>query len=91
MMGEGPRPDAYHRREIPEHVWTTCNGCPAFRVFDFHYFYCRRLGDQSKPDAWNAGWKRLGGMTWNEERQVPCALPEVASPSPTNPLNPEIG
>jgi hypothetical protein len=37
----------------------TCAGCPMLRVHDWHYFYCRHLGDQSKPDEWNAGWYRL--------------------------------
>lgn len=76
-MTLGPRPDEYHRRELPEHNWVTCRGCPALRVHDFHYFYCRHLGDQSKPDAWNAGWKRLGDTAYPEE--TPCRLPEASA------------
>lgn len=78
---DGPRPDAYHNRELPDHGWVTCHGCPALRVHDFHYFYCRRLGDQSKPDEWNAGWHRLwSGPTWNEASPAPCALATTAQP-----------
>lgn len=69
----GPRPDAYHNREIPEHQWTTCDGCPALRVFDFHYFYCRHLVDQSHPDTWNKGWMRIK-VTHNEASPAPCGL-----------------
>jgi hypothetical protein len=68
----GPLPDAYHLHELPGHNWLTCRGCPAFRVFDWHYFYCRHLGDQSQPDAWNAGWKRIGSATYKDA--APCGL-----------------
>ena len=78
-MIEGPRTDTYHNRELPERVWTTCAGCPAFRVFDFHYFYCRRLGDQTKPDKWNAGWQRVRA-TYNDVYPAPCGLQTVIDP-----------
>lgn len=75
LSGEdGPRVDEYHNRELPDHAWASCHGCPSLRVFDFHYFYCRRLGDQAKPDEWNVGWARLSETVWNEEEPAPCGL-----------------
>ena len=74
-LSEGPTPDEYHRRELPGKGWVTCRGCSALRVSDFHYFYCRRLGDQTKPDAWNAGWHRIDKIVWPEAADVPCGLP----------------
>jgi hypothetical protein len=75
---EGPRVDEYHRRELPGKFWSTCHGCPALRVFDFHYFYCRYLGNHDHPDAWNAGWYRLwGGVVWSEKAPPECYLPTV--------------
>jgi hypothetical protein len=71
---DGPRIDSYHNHEIPEHQWTTCRGCPSLRVFDFHYFFCRRLGDQTRPDEWDAGWSRLHDIAWNEDRPAACGL-----------------
>ena len=72
-MGDGPRCDVPQTRKLPNHQWTTCQGCPSFRVFDWHYFYCRHLGDQTKPDAWNAGWKRVR-HTHNEEEPAECGF-----------------
>lgn len=76
-MGEtvGPRPHAKQRFELPEYDWVTCYGCPMLRVFDWHYFYCRELGDKSFPDEWNRGWHRLYRTTWEE--RAPCGLVEV--------------
>lgn len=40
----------------------SCVGCPMLRVHDFHYFYCRALGDQSKQDysdIYNGHAKRI--------------------------------
>jgi hypothetical protein len=40
----------------------SCVGCPFLRVHDFHYFYCRALGDQTKPDfseVYNGHAKRI--------------------------------
>jgi hypothetical protein len=76
----GPRPHHRERKELPEHQWTTCNGCPAFRVFDWHYFYCRHLGDQTKPDEWNAGWKRVPASHENAAASS-CGLPEQEEPA----------
>lgn len=70
----GPRVDTYHNRELPDREWSSCKGCPSLRVFDFHYFYCRLLGDQSKPDAWNAGWMRLSDITFHADCPAPCGL-----------------
>lgn len=82
MSGEiGPRPCGYHRHELPGRDWVTCKGCPAFRVFDWHYFYCRHLGDQSQPDAWNAGWRRLSETTFERAELAPCGLPEQKEPT----------
>lgn len=72
----GPRPDEYHRRELPGDAWVKCQGCPAFRVHDWHYFYCRHLGDQTKPDAWSEGWKRLATPIYKRADLAPCGLPE---------------
>lgn len=69
----GPSPCQHHLRELPGYNWLTCSGCSALRVFDWHYFYCRHLGDQSKPDEWNAGWKRIGNVTHKDA--APCGLP----------------
>ncbi len=72
----GPRPDERHRRELPGSDWVTCRGCPSLRVVDWHYFYCRHLGDQSQPDEWSAGWSRLwGGRVYKET--APCGLPTL--------------
>jgi hypothetical protein len=36
--------------EVPV-PYLSCRGCKWLRVQDFHYFYCRDLGDQTKPDV----------------------------------------
>jgi hypothetical protein len=44
--------------------YLSCRGCPWVRVHDFHYMYCRDLGDKSKPDftsVYDGGMLRL----WN--------------------------
>lgn len=49
----------------------SCRGCPAQRVHDWHYNYCRRQGDQTKPDAaYTCGWHRVW---WEPD----CGLPVV--------------
>lgn len=70
----GPRVDDYHRKELGGE-YVTCRGCPSLRVFDWHYHYCRFLGDQTKPDEWNAGWRRLPDTTFESVGEVPCKLP----------------
>lgn len=72
----GPRVNPYLNKELPEHQWTMCRGCPSFRVFDWHYHYCRHLGDQAKPDQWNEGWLRID-PEHNEVEPPPCGLPVV--------------
>lgn len=75
---EGPVPTDYNG-ELPDPV-LICHGCRHLYAHDFHYWYCRALGDQSKPndgDWWRSGWaKRL----WNG------AYPDDACPFP--PRNP---
>lgn len=42
--------------------YLSCRGCTWLRVHDGHYFYCRDLGDKTKPDftgPYNGGMKRL--------------------------------
>lgn len=84
-MTDGPRTCHQHRRDLPhDQSWTTCRGCPALRVHDWHYFFCRRLGDQGKPDEWpGEGWRRLNMTVWKHERPVPCGLPEVPTQETT--------
>jgi hypothetical protein len=40
--------------------YLSCANCDFRRVHDWHYFYCRDLGDQSKPDLnpYNGGLRR---------------------------------
>lgn len=62
---EGPVPTDYNG-ELPKPV-LICHDCRHLRVHDFHYWYCRVLGDQTKPDKgddpwdwwYNGGAKRL--------------------------------
>jgi hypothetical protein len=47
-----------------DQLYLTCHGCKWLRVHDFHYFYCRDLGDKSQPDyssVYTGGMKRLSG------------------------------
>jgi hypothetical protein len=55
---EGPRRYDAEWTHGPEAM---CYGCPNLRVHDFHYWYCRALGDQSKPDfdPYNGGQQRI--------------------------------
>lgn len=78
----GPRPDEYHLRELPGNDWVTCRGCPKFRVHDWHYYYCRHLGDQSQPDRWWEGWARVQGTAYKDPSLVPCHLPVHKEPTP---------
>lgn len=81
MSDAGPRIDEYHRKELGGD-WVSCKDCPMLRVFDFHYFYCRHLGDQTKPDKWNDGWFRLwSGITHKALDEAPCKLPIQTPPS----------
>ena len=51
------------RGELPE-KYLSCVGCKWLRVHDFHYFYCRDLGDKTQPDytsVYTGGMRRL----WN--------------------------
>jgi hypothetical protein len=44
--------------------YLSCHGCKWLRVHDFHYFYCRDLGDKSQPDyksVYTGGMVRLWG------------------------------
>lgn len=72
-MAFGPLPDEYHRHELPGSDWVTCNGCPQFRVHDFHYFYCRQLDDKNRPDvAYSGGWVRIANPVFQSVEDAPC-------------------
>ena len=62
--------------------YLTCHGCMWLRVHDFHYFYCRDLGDKAQPDwtsVYSGGMKRLHGYPRPDKE---CRF----SPPPTSPL-----
>ena len=45
-----------------DYEYSSCYGCKWLRVHDFHYFYCRDLGDKSKPDytsVYSGGMERI--------------------------------
>lgn len=65
MAEASPQID-YNNNEELGGDWVTCNGCPSFRVNDWHYFYCRFLGDQTMPDkCYTKGWFRLMDISFN--------------------------
>lgn len=41
--------------------YLTCRGCKWFRVHDWHYYFCRDLGDKTKEDRpySGGGWRQL--------------------------------
>jgi hypothetical protein len=58
-----------------------CVGCPFLRVHDFHYFYCRALGDQAKPDYSETGNGHARRLSGYPSRPKDCPLGEAASPA----------
>lgn len=59
--------------------YLSCRGCKYRRIHDYHYFYCRDLGDQSKADMdpYNGGLARLWGYPHpNKECRF---LPQLAA------------
>lgn len=57
---EGPDwTDEHGELPVP---YLSCAGCKWLRVHDFHYFYCRDLGDKQQPDytsVYSGGMKRV--------------------------------
>lgn len=59
-MREGPT-WTDERGEL-SYEYLSCRTCNWLRINDGHYFYCRDLGDKSKPDftsVYSGGMKRL--------------------------------
>ena len=64
-------------------AYMSCRGCSSVRVHDYHYFYCRSLGEQEKPDrAYTGGWYRLYGYA---QTPINCPYRGAVMTSKTNP------
>jgi hypothetical protein len=67
-----------------DYQYPSCRGCKWLRVHDWHYFYCRDLGDKSKPDytsVYSGGMRRI--FTY------PRPLPECRFQIPAEDAPPE--